>query len=315
MLEIQSDYYEKRYRTLHSFLKRFFGEKVYKVSVDGGFTCPVRDGTKGWKGCIFCNIRSFTPIYAERGKSIKDQVLEGIENVMKYKKAKKYIVYFQPYTNTYADIDRLRQLYTEAIEAHPDIVGLFIGTRPDCLPNDVIDLLEDLNKRTFLVVELGLQSSNDKTLEIIKRGHTVEDYVVATEKLHKRGIRTLSHVIIGLPGDTEKDYVNSARLISDLGVFAVKIHPLHVVKFTELELWYRQGKYVPMELSEYVHYVSVFLENLSDSVLIARLTGEAPDKFLIAPDWCRNKFKVIRAIDNYLERKGVYQGINYGSGS
>lgn len=309
MLEVHG----KRYKTLHSFFRQIFGQKVYKVSVDGGFTCPVRDGTKGWKGCIFCNVRSFTPNYAERGKSVKDQILEGIENVRKYKNAKKYIVYFQPYTNTYADTESLRQLYTEAIEAHPDIVGLFIGTRPDCLPDDVIDLLEDLNKRTFLVIELGLQSSNNTTLEIIKRGHTVEDYVEATEKLHKRGIRTLSHVIIGLPGDTEQDYVNSARLISELGVFAVKIHPLHVVKFTELELWYRQGKYVPMELSEYVHYVSVFLENLSESVLIARLTGEAPDKFLVAPDWCRNKFKVIQAIDTNLERKGVYQGINYGA--
>lgn len=302
---------QKRYNTLNSFMKEYFGEKVYKVSVDGGFTCPVRDGTKGWRGCIFCNIKSFTPPYAERARSIKNQVLEGIENVRKYRKARKYVVYFQPYTNTYADVEKLRQLYEEALEAHPNIVGIFIGTRPDCLSDEIVGLLDELNRRTFLVVELGLQSSNNKTLELIKRGHTVEEYIDATKKLHRLNIRTLPHIIIGLPGDTEQDYINGARLISDLGVFAVKIHPLHVVKFTELELWYREGKYKPLELSEYVEYVGVFLENLSPKVYIARITGEAPDKFLVAPEWCRNKFKVMQEIDFYLEKKNIYQGARY----
>lgn len=301
----------KRYRSLNTFLREFFGEKVYRVSVDGGFTCPVRDGSKGWRGCIFCNIKSFTPPYAERSKSVKEQVLIGIENVRKYRKAKKYMIYFQPYTNTYADVDRLKWVYEEALGAHQDIVGMFIGTRPDCLPDEVIDLLDEINKKTFLVVELGLQSSNNRTLEIIKRGHTVEDYIIATEKLHKRGIRTLPHVIIGLPGDSEEDYINCARLISELGVFAVKIHPLHVVKFTELEIWYKEGKYTPLTLEEYVRYVALFLENLSPSVLVARLTGEAPEKYLVAPDWCKNKFKVLQAIEDYLEKTDTYQGKCY----
>lgn len=304
---------QKRYKTLSSFMKEYFGEKVYKVSVDGGFTCPVRDGTKGWRGCIFCNIKSFTPPYAERARSVKDQILEGIENVKKFRKARKYVVYFQPYTNTYADVEKLRKLYNEALEAHPDIVGIFIGTRPDCLSYEIIDLLDELNRKTFLVVELGLQSSNNRTLELIKRGHTVEDYIDATKKLHERNIRTLPHIIIGLPGDTEQDYINGARLISDLGVFAVKIHPLHVVKFTELELWYRKGEYKPLEISEYVEYVGLFLENLSPRIYIARITGEAPDKFLVAPEWCKNKFKVIQEIDLYLEKKNIYQGASYES--
>lgn len=304
---------ERRYKTLNSFMKNTFGESVFRISVDGGFTCPVRDGTKGWKGCAFCNVRSFTPPSATRLKTVREQVIDGIERIRRYRKARKFAVYFQPYTNTYADVSRLRKIYTEALESHPDVVGLFIGTRPDCLPDDVIDLLDELNKRTFLVVELGLQTANDRTLETVKRGHTVGDYIAATEKLHTRKIKTLAHVIIGLPGDSEEDFVRTARLISDLGVFAVKIHPLHVVKHTELEKWYLEGKYIPMYLQDYVRYVGMFLENLSDSVLVARLSGESPDEFLVAPDWCRDKFRVIQAIELYLERMNIYQGMRYRS--
>jgi len=302
---------EKRYKSLNDFLKEYFGEKVYRVSVDGGFTCPVRDGTKGWRGCIFCNIKSFTPPYSERWKSVKEQILYGIDIVRKTRKAKKYMVYFQPYTNTYGEVEKLRKLYYEALEAHQDIVGLFIGTRPDCLPQDVLDLLEEINERTFLVVELGLQTANDKTLEIIKRGHTVEDFIKATQELHRRKIKVLVHVIIGLPGDTKEDYINTAKLLSELGVFAVKIHPLHVVKFTELEIWYKEGKYTPLTLDEYANYTVDFLEHLDDSIYIARLTGEAPDKLLIAPEWCKNKFKVLEKIEEILEEKNTYQGAKW----
>lgn len=297
-----------RYRTLNSFLKEFFGEKVYKISVDIGLTCPVRDGTKGLKGCAFCNVKSFVPKYADRRKTVREQILEGIENAKRFRKAKKYMVYLQPYTNTYGDVEKLRRLYNETLEAHPDILGMFIGTRPDCLPEEVLDLLDEINRKTFLIVELGLQTSNNRTLELIRRGHTVEEYVLSTQRLHERGIRTLSHIIIGLPGDIEEDYIRTAHLISSLKVFAVKIHPLHVVKHTEIEQWYREGRYVPLTLEEYVRYVCLFLEHLSDSVLIARLSGEAPDEFLIAPDWCRNKFRVIREIELYLERNDTYQG-------
>ncbi len=299
---------EKRYKSLNHFLKEYFGEKVYRVSVDGGFTCPVRDGTKGWRGCIFCNIKSFTPPYSERWKSLKEQILYGIDIVRKTRKAKKYMVYFQPYTNTYGGVEKLRKLYYEALSAHQDIVGLFIGTRPDCLPGDVLDLLEEINEKTFLVVELGLQTANDKTLEIIKRGHTVEDFIKATQELQKRKIKVLVHVIIGLPGDTREDFINTAKLLSALGVFAVKIHPLHVVKFTELEIWYKEGKYTPLTLDEYANYAVDFLEHLADSIYIARLTGESPDKLLIAPEWCKNKFKVLEKIEKILEEKDTYQG-------
>jgi len=297
-----------RYRSLNSYLREYFGGKVYRVSVDGGFTCPVRDGTKGWRGCIFCNVKSFTPPYAERSKSISEQVRKGAEIVKKFKKAEKIIVYFQPYTNTYGEAEKLRKLYYEAIYSHPDVVGLFIGTRPDCLPDDVVDLLDEINSKTFLVVELGLQTANPRTLEIIKRGHTVDDFILATKKLHERGIRVLVHVIIGLPGDGRDDYIKTAELLSELQVFAVKVHPLHVVKFTELEVWYMQGKYTPLTLDEYVDYAVEFLEHLSPSILIARLTGEAPDKFLVAPDWCRNKFLVLNRIQKRLEELNTYQG-------
>lgn len=299
---------EKRYKSLNHFLKEYFGEKVYRVSVDGGFTCPVRDGTKGWRGCIFCNVKSFTPPYSERWKSLKEQILYGIDIVRKTRKAKKYMVYFQPYTNTYGEVEKLRKLYYEALSAHQDIVGLFIGTRPDCLPQNVLDLLEEINEKTFLVVELGLQTANDKTLEVIKRGHTVEDFIKATQELQKRKIKVLVHVIIGLPGDTKEDFINTAKLLSELGVFAVKIHPLHVVKFTELEIWYKEGKYIPLTLDEYANYAVDFLEHLADSIYIARLTGESPDKLLIAPEWCKNKFKVLEKIEKILEEKDTYQG-------
>ncbi len=304
-----------RYRSLNTYLREYFGGKVYRVSVDGGFTCPVRDGTKGWRGCIFCNIKSFTPEYAGRAKPIAEQVREGAELVKKFKKAKKIMVYFQPYTNTYGEAEHLRELYYEALSAHPDVVGMFIGTRPDCLPDDVIELLDEINRKTFLVVELGLQTANPRTLEIIKRGHTVEDFILATQKLQRKGIRVLVHVIIGLPGDGREDFVRTAELLSDLGVFAVKIHPLHVVRFTELEVWYKQGKYTPMSLDEYVDYAVEFLEHLSPSILVARLTGEAPDKFLVAPDWCRNKFEVLNRIQGRLEELNTYQGKKYSLSS
>lgn len=297
-----------RYKSFNTFLREYFGEKVYKISVDGGFTCPVRDGTKGWRGCIFCNVKSFTPPNAERWKSIKDQIKEGIEKARVYKKAKKFAVYFQPYTNTYGEVEKLRELYYEALGADESIVGMFIGTRPDCLPDDVIELLEEINKKTFLVVELGLQSANPRTLEIIQRGHTVEDFTEATLKLKEKGIRVLAHVIIGLPGDSEEDYIKTAEYLSELGVFAVKIHPLHVVRFTLLEVWYREGKYTPLTLEEYAKYAVEFLEHLSDSIYVARLTGEAPDKFLVAPEWCRNKFNVLNKINKLMEELNTFQG-------
>ncbi len=298
----------QRYKTLNSYLRERFGQRVWRISVDGGFTCPVRDGTKGWRGCIFCNIKSFTPPYAERVKSVREQVKFGVELIRKHKKAQKFVVYFQPYTNTYAEVEKLRKLYYDALEADENVVGLFIGTRPDCLPNETIDLLDEINKRTFLVVELGLQTANNRTLEIIKRGHTVEDFVEATYKLHKRGIKVLAHVIIGLPGDTVQDYINTAKLLNDLKIFAVKIHPLHVVKFTELDLWYREGKYIPLEFDEYINYVVEFIANLSPSIYIARLTGEAPEKFLVAPLWCKDKFRVLDGIAKKLEELNIFQG-------
>ena len=288
-------------------MRTYWGEPAYKISVDAGFTCPVRDGKINWESCVFCNPKSYTPPWASRFKPIKEQVLEGIERA-KEKGYRKFLVYFQPYTNTYADVEKLRKVYEEALSAHPDIVGMFIGTRPDCLPPEVLDLLSEIAQRTFLVVELGLQSGNNRTLEIIKRGHTVEDFVNAVEELHRRGIKVIAHVILGLPNDTPDDWVSTAHLLSEVHILGVKMHPLHVVRWTELEKWYREGKYKPLELDEYVDGVILFLENLKTTIWVARLTGEAIGGTLVAPSWCNRKFEVLTKIQQEMERRDTWQG-------
>lgn len=305
----------RRYNSFSEYLKNLFGVKVWKVSVDAGFSCPNN------ARCIYCSTPSFTPEYAERNTPIRQQILKGIEIIKRTRKARKFIVYFQPHTNTYvdgfgADTEEqkeifLRNVYTEALSSHPDIVGLSIGTRPDCLSSNTIELLSELNKVTFLYVELGLQSANNNTLELIKRGHTKECFCDAVQKLKEKNIRVLAHIILGLPNESEKDWEITARFLNELKIDAVKIHPLHIVKNTEMESWYRSGMYTPIELREYAEGVAKVIGILHRNCLIARLTGEASKDTLIAPLWCKEKNKVLMAIENELEKRNIYQGSLY----
>ncbi len=291
-----------RYNKFSEHLKKVFGEKVWKISVDAGFKCPPQ------AKCVYCYNPSFVPETARRVKPLKEQIMEGMEIIKKRRKVNKFIVYFQAYTNTYAEPEYLKKVYYEALSISPDIVGISIGTRSDCIDDKILEILKDLNKRTYLWVELGLQSANDRAMEITKRGHDVKNFRETVKKLKENNIKVMAHVIIGLPGDEYKDWMNTAYFLNKLKIDGVKIHPLHVVKYTELEKWYREGKYKPLEFDEYIKVVCDFIENLDKDIIIARLTGEAPDDLLVAPDWCRNKMRVLSEIERELEKRGSYQG-------
>ncbi|MEN3044798.1 MAG: TIGR01212 family radical SAM protein [Candidatus Hydrothermales bacterium] len=291
-----------RYNKFSQHLREVFKEKVWKISVDAGFRCPPQ------AKCIYCYNPSFVPETAKRSIPLKDQIFKGMEILRKRRKVNKFIVYFQAYTNTYGDIEFMRNVYHEALSVHPDIVGISIGTRCDCLPDEVLNLLSELNEVTYLWVELGLQSANEKTMMLTKRGHDVKSFEEAVLKLKEKKIRVMAHVIIGLPGETYEDYINTVFFLNRLKINGIKIHPLHVVKYTELEREFKEGRYKPLELDEYVRIVCDFIERLDRDTLIARLTGESPEDFLVAPLWCKNKLKVLNEIERELIRRDSYQG-------
>lgn len=295
------------YNSLNDFLRRRFGVRVQKVSVHMGFSCPNRDGTKGFGGCIYCNDRSLYP--SDISGSLRSQIERGIERMKRRYGAEKFIVYFQSNTNTYAEIDKLEKLYNEAI-AFPSVVGLAIGTRPDCVSDDLLDLLQDISHRTYLWMEYGLQSASDETLMRINRCHTVHDFADAVDRTHRKGIEVCAHVIIGLPGETWNEYMNTADFLAKLLIDGVKIHAFHVIKDTVAEKWYNNKKLEVLTMESYVSHVADFLERLPESVVIHRSTGEVPKEYLVAPDWVKNKMEVIERIKEKLRERGTYQGIH-----
>jgi radical SAM protein (TIGR01212 family) len=251
-----------RYNTFSAELRRQFGCRVQRISVDAGFTCPNRDGTVGTGGCIFCGGDGSGAKGIARGLEVSAQIEQGKEVMVRKFRAQKYLAYFQPYSNTYAPTDRLRALYDEAL-AVPDVVGLIVGTRPDCLPPEVVELLAGYAERTYLWLELGLQSSVDRVLEGINRGHDVAAFVDAVRRCTARGIRVCAHLILGLPGETREEMLATAELLNGLGVAGVKLHQLHVMKGTRLEEMYREGAVRLFELDGYASLVCDFLERLS----------------------------------------------------
>lgn len=299
-----------RYKSFSEHLRGHFGCRVYKVSVDAGFTCPTRDGTKARGGCLYCGEEGSRASYCDPDLPISEQVRRGIEFLRRRYKAEKFIAYFQPYTNTYAPVEVLRRVYDEAL-AVDDIVGLSIGTRPDCVSPQVLDLLAEYNDRTYIWVEYGLQSAREKTLQYINRQHTVGEFVSVVEQTHTRGMRVCAHVILGLPHETRNDMLASADLISGLHVNGVKIHSLYINKNAPLARLYDTGQLQLLSLDEYVELVCDYLERLAPDILIHRLTGEAPPNLLLAPQWCAEKSAVIRRIRQELERRGSEQGSRY----
>lgn len=296
----------KRFNPFSEELKRQFGCRVHRISVDAGFSCPNRDGTLGTGGCIFCSDQGSGSYGIARDMGIAGQVEHGKEVMTRKYKAQKFIAYFQPYSNTYAPPAQLRAVYDEAL-AVSDVVGLIVGTRPDCLPPETLALLGEYHRKTYFWMELGLQSPHDRTLGRINRGHDFATFINAVRAVKALGIRLCVHVILGLPGESREEMLATAAILNDLGVDGVKIHLLHVNRGTSLAGMYERGELQLLEKDQYVALVCDFLERLSPGVLIHRLTGDGGSG-LVAPLWSTAKFEVLNAIDDELERRGSRQG-------
>ena len=298
-----------RYNSLSDFLKNKFGCKVFKVSLNAGLTCPNRDGTKGKGGCIYCEPETLIPSTYTIGMGIREQLNNGIEYIRKRHKAEKFITYFQINTNTYSSLPVLEKLYREGMD-HPDVVGMAVSTRPDCVDDSILDLLKKLSKEKFLWLELGLQSSHNKTLKLINRCHTAEDFTDAVKRAKQRDIPVCAHIILGLPEETKGDMLATSSFLSGLGIWGIKLHHIHIHKGTKLEEMYKSGEFNPLGLDEYADMVVEFLERLPEDVVIHRLCGDTSRRFLIAPDWSINKFVILERIHRFLEEKNAYQGVN-----
>lgn len=293
-----------RIQTFGRVMHARHGRKVHKVSLDIGFSCPNIDGSRGYGGCTFCNNRSFVPVDRQR-PALEQQLTQGIQAVKQRTGADRFIAYFQSYTNTYADVTELDRLYRQALST-PGVVGLAIGTRPDCVPDAVLDLLaryQDEGHEIWL--ELGLQSSFDATLERVNRGHDFHEYRDAVARARRRGLQICTHLILGLPGEHDEHYDVTLKRVVEAGVDGLKLHPLHVVKGTRLQLDYRRGDYVPLTRDAYVEAVVRLVRAAPGELVYHRLTATAPEALLIAPQWCRRKWPVLNAI---AERLGGGQG-------
>ena len=298
------------YYKFSQYLKERYGEKVWKVSVDAGFSCPNRNAHTGAGGCIFCRLDSFSRMQSWQNIGIAQQISDGIRVGQEKLGGKKFIVYFQASTNTFAPVDLLRQYFTEAI-AYPGIVGLSISTRPDCLSKAVIALIEELAEKADVWVELGLQSVHDRTLKLLNRGHTFQDYLSAIELLKPLPVRICTHLMLGLPGETHDEVMVTATEIANSGTHEVKLHPLLVLKDTALAEMFHAGQFKVLELAEYVSYVCDFLERLPPAMVIQRLTAEAPKDILLAPEWAMKKAVVLKEIEEEFARKNSRQGKLY----
>jgi len=298
----------KRYRDLNSFLKDRFGVRVQKIPLDAGLGCPNRDGTISTNGCIYCDRRgSGTGALTERGLSIREQLDQGIRWAFRRYGARKFISYFQSYTNTYAPLDHLKELYDTSL-SHPAVVGISVSTRPDCVNEDVLDLLKSYQDRYMVWLELGLQSSHNRTLSLINRGHDVEAFQKSVDLACRKGIEVCAHVILGLPGEQKEDMIQTARYISSLPVQGVKIHLLYIIKGTELARIYSKGDYRCLEMDEYADLVVEFIEHLRSDMVIHRLTGDPLSGQLIAPQWALRKTDILDLINKRFEQKDTYQG-------
>jgi len=298
----------KPYNTFSGELKRIFGCKVQRISVDAGFTCPNRDGSLDTEGCIYCGGHGSGSYGIRRDLGISAQLEDGKEVMRRKYRASKFIAYFQAYSNTYAPLPRLREIFSEAL-AVSDVVGLIIATRPDCLPDDILDYLADLSQNTYLWLELGMQSMHDKSLVFINRHLDHSCSVDTIQRARARGLRVCVHIILGLPGETREEMLAMAAELNRLGVDGVKLHLLHVMKGTVLAEMYERGEVTVMGRDDYAGLVCDFLERLDPGILIHRLTGDGGHDNLVAPLWSLKKFEVLNLIDAEMERRGTRQGI------
>lgn len=300
-----------RYLNYNQVLKSEFSERVQKISINAGFTCPNRDGNRGIGGCTYCNNQTFSPEYCKPTKSITRQIEEGIEFFRKYEK-QFYLAYFQSYTNTYESIDKLKEIYEEAL-SHPGVAGIVIGTRPDCVNDELLDYFAGLSKKYYVMIEYGIESTNDSTLAFINRGH---DYACAEQAIRAtamRGIRTGGHLILGLPLEDRKTILDHARKISELPLTAIKLHQLQIVKSTKMARqfaehpdWFRL-----FTADEYIDLVIDFIELLHPSIAIERMISQSPAGFVIAPDWGIKNFEFIAKVEKRFIQRNTFQGKLY----
>lgn len=301
---------EKRYHSMDYDLKQLYGEKVYKITLNGGMTCPNRDGKIGHGGCIFCSTAGSGDFAGPATCSITKQLAMGKENLTKKRPVHSYIAYFQAFTNTYAPVEYLRQIYMEAIQ-DPDVQILSIATRPDCLPDDVLQLLEEINQIKPVWVELGLQTIHPQTATYIRRGYPLEVFEEAVNNLRKRNISVITHTILGLPGENEDMMLETIDYLNKMDIQGIKLQLLHILKGTDLALDYEKQPFWSPTMEEYISLLGTCIARLRPDITIHRLTGDGPKELLIAPSWTSQKRTVLNTLHRYLKEQDIWQGKEY----
>jgi len=301
----------RRFNAYSDYFKRLFGERVQKVTIDAGFTCPNRDGTKGYGGCTYCDNDAFNPAYCKPSKDIGVQIQEGMEfHKKRYRRARRYLAYFQAYSNTYAPLEKLKAIYDQAL-SHPGVIGLVIGTRPDCIDQEKLDYFARLAEDYYIILEYGVESFYNRTLEHINRGHTVEDSIVAIEKTAQKGIHTGAHLIFGLPGETRDDMMQQADMISGLPLDTVKFHQLQIIKNTVMAKEYQEHpeRFSLFGMEEYISFIIRFMERLNPAFVIERFSGEVPPWMLLEDTWGEIRTHQVRTkIEQRMEQWDTWQG-------
>ncbi len=301
-----------RYYSYNFHLRKIFGHRVQRVSIDAGFTCPNVDGTLSTGGCTFCDNRSFSPSRRLPKGAILSQIDEGIRRLKTRYNCNHFMAYFQPATNTYAPVDRLREVFEEAV-SHPDVVAMAIGTRADCVPDDVLDLLEEIAGKLFLTVEYGMQTMHDRSLKWMNRAEDHSSMIDAMERSHGRGFEICAHIMLGLPGETRDDMLATADEVVRLGLDAVKIHNLYAVSGTPLADEVASGKVKLLDRDEYISILTDFLERLPPTMVVERISGEAPPVYFLGPSWALDKPGVLNALEAELQRRDSWQGKSFAA--
>ena len=298
---------DKHYNDFSSWLRQKLGCKVQKISIDAGFSCPNRDGKISTGGCIFCDNRAFSPAYCMGNKSVGRQIEDGISFFKRKYKDMKYLAYFQAFTNTYASVEKLKSLYEEALSVE-DVVGIVIGTRPDCIDDEILDYLESLSRQTFMIVEYGIESTDNDILRRINRGHDFECSVKAIERTKERNIYVGGHVILGLPGVSAEDNIREAELLNSTRLDILKLHQLQVVRNTRLAEEYARQPFKVYDIDEYIRLVASFIQHTRPDMVLDRFISQSPAELIVAPKWGIKNYEFTNALDNYLARNNIYQG-------
>lgn len=304
--------HSKRYNDFPTHFKSKFAGRVQKVSVDAGFTCPNRDGRKALNGCSYCNNKTFKPGYCRLEKTIAEQIQQGIDFFSGKYPTMRYLAYFQSYSNTYAELSVLKEKYEEAL-SHPKILGLVLGTRPDCIDAEILDYLQELSKKYYVMIEFGVESVKDSTLDRINRGHTFAEAKHAIEETARKGIHNCAHLILGLPGEDRNDFLNQARVISQLPVENLKLHQLQIHKGTRMSVEYKQSPedFNLFDADEYIELIIDYLELLNPSIIVERFVSQSPRDLLIAPKWGLKNFEFVDKLNKRLEERDTWQGRLY----